>query len=57
MNRKELEKDKRLFSQLRRILTRSERLWLLDCSGDYEIYRKRLEQLAADYKIEIDKVK
>jgi hypothetical protein len=48
-----LEKDKELFRQLRRILLRSERLWLLDCGGDYGIYQNRLMKLAADYKIEI----
>lgn len=50
---KELEGDKRLFRELRKILTRSERLWLLDCSGDYFRYRERLKKLAAAYKIEV----
>jgi hypothetical protein len=54
---KELEKDKNLFRELRRILTRSERLWLLDCGGDFLIYRKRLKKLATDYKIEQPKTK
>lgn len=54
---KEFEEDKILFRELRRVLTRSERLWLLDCSGDYLVYRKRLRKLAADYKIEIAEVK
>jgi hypothetical protein len=49
----ELEEDRNLFRQLRRVLTRSERLWLLDCSGDYLLYRKRLKRLAEDYGIEI----
>ena len=53
----ELERDRNLFRQLRRVLTRSERLWLLDCGGDYLIYRKRLQKLAADYKIEPEKNK
>lgn len=57
MTQKESEKDRNLFRQLRRVLTRSERLWLLDCGGDYSIYRKRLRKLAADYKIEIAEVK
>jgi hypothetical protein len=52
---KELEKDRNLFRQLRKVLTRSERLWLLDCGGDYLIYRKRLKKLATDYKIELEK--
>ncbi len=54
-NHEELEKDRNLFRQLRRVLTRSERLWLLDCGGDYLIYRKRLKKLATDYKIELEK--
>ena len=53
----ELKKDRDLFHQLRKVLTRSERLWLLDCSGDYLAYRKRLKKLAADYKIELPKTK
>jgi hypothetical protein len=53
INHEELEKDKRLFRELRKILTRSERLWLLDCDGDYLRYRERLKKLAADYKIEV----
>lgn len=57
MTNKELDKDRSLFRQLRRVLTRSERLWLLDCGGDYSIYLKRLKKLAADYKLEISKVK
>ena len=53
INYKELEKDKWLFEKLRKILTRSERLWLLDCDGDYSRYQERLKKLAADYKIEV----
>lgn len=51
MSLDEFKKDRNLFHQLRQVLTRSERLWLLDCSGDYEIYQRRLRKLAADYKI------
>jgi len=52
---KKAENDKKIFRQLRLVLTRVERLWLLDCDGDYETYRLRLRQLARDYKIEIPK--
>lgn len=47
------ETDKKIFRQLRLVLTRAERLWLLDCDGDYDLYSMRLRQLARDYKIEI----
>jgi len=48
-----VEIDKKIFRQLRLVLTRAERLWLLDCDGDYDLYSMRLRQLARDYKIEI----
>jgi len=47
------EVDRKIFRQLRLVLTRAERLWLLDCDGDYDVYSIRLRQLARDYKIKI----
>lgn len=47
------ERDREIFRQLRLFMTRAERLWLLDCDGDYDLYSMRLRQLAKDYKIEI----
>ena len=52
---KQAENNRKIFRQLRLVLTRAERLWLLDCDGDYETYSLRLRQLARDYKIEIPK--
>lgn len=52
---KQAENNRKIFHQLRLVLTRAERLWLLDCDGDYETYRLRLHQLARDYKIKIPK--
>lgn len=49
----EASADKKIFEQLRYLMLRSERLWLLDCDGDYEVYRRRLRSLAGDYKIPI----
>ena len=54
---KKAENDRKIFRQLRLVLTRVERLWLLDCDGDYETYSLRLRQLAGDYKIEIPEEK
>lgn len=51
MEFKELEQDKKVFRELRRVLTRGERLWLLDCDGDYKEYQRRLHIFANDYKI------
>ena len=51
MSEKSFESDRRLFRQLRLVMTRAERLWLLDVEGDYENYRMRLRALARDYKI------
>jgi len=48
-----VEIDRKIFRQLRLVMTRAERLWLLDCDGDYYLYSIRLRQLARDYKIEI----
>jgi len=45
--------DRNLFRALRRVMLRSERLWLLDCQGDYYIYRTRLRELARTYKISV----
>ena len=45
--------DRNLFRALRRVMLRSERLWLLDCQGDYYIYRTRLRELAKTYKISV----
>ena len=55
MELKELKEDRKIFRELRRVLTRGERLWLLDCDGDYQKYRRRLRKLAHDYKIPSDK--
>ncbi len=55
MELKELQQDRQIFRELRRVLTRGERLWLLDCDGDYEKYQHRLRVLAGDYKIPIEK--
>lgn len=49
----EMEEDRTLFRALRRVMLRSERLWLLDCQGDYYTYRTRLRELAKTYKISI----
>ena len=54
MNRtNQLEQEQKLYQQLRQIMLRSERLWLLDCDGCYETYRQRLRALARDYKIPV----
>lgn len=45
--------DRDLFRQLRKVMLRSERLWLIDCDGDYKVYRMRLRALAKDYKIPV----
>jgi len=55
MNETKAENDRKIFRQLRLVLTRVERLWLLDCDGDYKTYSLRLRQLARDYKIEVPK--
>ena len=45
--------DRELFRQLRRVMLRSERLWLIDVDGDYAVYRLRLRALARDYGIPV----
>ena len=50
---KRMEQDRALFRQIRFVITRAERLWLLDCEGDYENYRMRLRSLARDYKVDV----
>ncbi len=45
--------DRAMFRQLRRVMLRSERLWLLDIDGDYWRYRLRLRALAKDYGISV----
>ncbi|NLH78953.1 MAG: hypothetical protein GX465_18185 [Acidobacteria bacterium] len=47
----EVSADKKIFEQLRYLMLRSERLWLLDVDGDYAKYRMRLRALAGDYGI------
>ncbi len=49
----EATSDRALFRQLRRVMLRTERLWLLDVDGDYSIYRLRLRALARDYGIPV----
>jgi hypothetical protein len=49
----ELEADKAIYLQLTRVMLRSEKIWLMDCSGDYSVYRLRLRALARDYKISV----
>jgi len=46
-----MKKDRTIWRRLRSILTNVEKLWLLDCGGDYEIYRARLHRLAHDHGI------
>jgi len=51
------EQDRKLFRRVRLVMTRAERLWLLDCEGDYETYRLRLQALARDYGISVSEEK
>jgi hypothetical protein len=58
-NRKfgEMKRDREVFKQLREKMTQIEKMWLLDCAGDYRLYIARLYKLAIDHKIEIPKAK
>jgi len=42
----ELAADKELFRLVRKKLTPMDKLWLLDCSGDYSEYQQRLRHAA-----------
>jgi hypothetical protein len=48
----DLKRDRKIYRELRKKMSQIEKLWLLDCSGDYRIYLSRLYKLAADHKIE-----
>jgi len=43
--------DRDLYRKLKRKISYKEKNWLLDSTGNYSIYRERLKELAAKYKI------
>lgn len=43
--------DRDLYRKLKRKISYKEKDWLLDSTGNYSIYRERLKELAAKYKI------
>ena len=50
---KHIENDKKVYDRLRRVMSHMEKIWLLDCGGDYQVYRLRLRALARDHKISV----
>lgn len=44
-------KDRDLYRKIKTKITFKEKDWLLDSAGNYSIYRERLKELAAKYKI------
>jgi hypothetical protein len=49
----ELKRDRRIYKALRTHMSQLEKMWLLDCGGDYRRYIKRLHHLASEYGIPI----
>lgn len=43
--------NKRLYKRLVRRMAFEEKLWLLECHGDYELYEKRLRFLAKKHAV------
>jgi len=43
--------NKRLYRRLLKHLAFEEKLWLLECGGDYDVYEKRLRFLAKKHVI------
>lgn len=46
---KRLEKNRLLYKKVVKKMQFEEKLWLLECDGDYDIYEKRLLFLAKKY--------
>jgi hypothetical protein len=50
----QLQRDRKIFRELRPKMSQLEKLWLLDCQGNYTIYVRRLHHLAKEYGIKIE---
>jgi hypothetical protein len=48
------EANRRLYRRLVRRMGLEEKLWLLECKGDYDIYERRLVFLAKKHAVQAD---
>ena len=53
----ELERDRLVYRLLRSKMSGLDKMWLLDCNGDYRIYLSRLCELAKRFGVEIPQTK
>jgi len=52
-----MHRDREIWRKLRPKISELEKLWLLDCGGDYRVYISRLYKLAADHGVEFSSEK
>lgn len=48
---KKFEKNKLIYKRLVRQISFEEKIWLLECDGDYDVYEKRLRFLEKKYAL------
>ena len=53
INLDNIYKDREIYRKIKKKITHEEKKWLFNFDGDYELYRKRLRNLAAEYEVKV----